>query len=192
MIRLITQYLLQYKRVTIPHVGTLEIHQQSAELNFVEKLLSPPRYTGVLKEEDAIPGHQLDYFSEVSGKDSAGVQAELNTLGERLRRKMSGGNFFWNGLGTILSGGLPFSLDFQPLHTITAEKVSREDARHNVLVGDREMISGGRAAVEQVQAKHRSLVIIAWILLALGAGVVLWLLYTGKFSITSFGLRSAP
>lgn len=193
MTGLITQYLLQYKRVTIPHVGTLEIHQQPAELNFVDRLLQPPRYTGVLTKEEVVPNHQLDYFVDASGNTEAGVQVELENLGKKIHRNLSAGPFSWQGLGTIVTGGLPFSLDFQPWEAVKAEKVSREDARHAVLVGDRELLSGGHDDALPAKAKKRSLVtVIAWILLALGVAAVLWLLYTGRFSITSFGLRSTP
>ena len=58
----LTKYLVQYKRVSIPSVGTILLVQQPAQLNVADKIIEPPTVSAELREDVVVPEHQLKYL----------------------------------------------------------------------------------------------------------------------------------
>jgi hypothetical protein len=190
----ITKYLLQYHRVAIPNVGTIEIVQQPAELNFVDKLIFPPKYIAQLKKEPVITDHQLTYLASANNTDKQSVREELDVLGEKIRRKIEVDSFHWNGIGQLSAGVTSFPVESLVMGPVTAEKVKRENAEHNVLIGDQEIVTRQQSTshAKSIRKNRPMIITIGWIVLALAVIAIIYLLVSGNFSIYSSGLKTKP
>jgi hypothetical protein len=190
----ITKYLLQYHRVAIPNVGTIEIVQQPAELNFVDKLIFPPKYIAQLKKEPVITDHQLNYLASANKTDKQTVREELDVLGEKIRRKIENDSFHWNGIGQLSAGVTSFPVESLVMGPVTAEKVKRENAEHNVLIGDQEIVTRQQSTshAKSIRKNRPMIITIGWIVLALAVIAIIYLLVSGNFSIYSSGLMTKP
>ncbi len=82
------------------------------------------------------------------------------------------------------------------MQLVKAEKVTRPDAEHQILVGDQHRTSGQmteRRTLVEVVKKKRSLYLLAgWILLILSILVIVFFLYTGKFKVNAAGSKQNP
>lgn len=185
---------MQYHRVAIPNVGTIEIVQQPAELNFVDKLIFPPKYIAQLKKEPVITDHQLNYLASANKTDKQTVREELDVLGEKIRRKIEVDSFHWNGIGQLSAGVTSFPVESLVMGPVTAEKVKRENAEHNVLIGDQEIVTRQQSTshAKSIRKKRPMIITIGWIVLALAVIAIIYLLVSGNFSIYSSGLRTKP
>lgn len=195
MLHPLTNYLLQYKQVCIPHVGTLRLVPHPPTLNVADKILEPPFYTVKIAGDENPSDHQLNYLQNAA-KDGTAVQLSLHYFGNDVKKKMNDGGYDWEGIGTLKNNGEPLRLTTAALQPIKAEKVIRRDAVHNVLVGDKEMTSA--QAVEQNTVALRSAkkpsaaVLIGWVLLALAIVAIAVLLYLGGFDAKAAGSKLSP
>src|SRR5918993_3849569 len=121
---------LFHKRVCrLPGIGTLSLVDHSAETDFVNSRLMPPFQT-------------IQFTQEQVGEK---VFNEFSAIAELINDKLSeAGEVLLKGIGTFKKdrdGGLTFkAVEISPLFTpaVTAERVIRENAAHNILVGDQQ------------------------------------------------------
>lgn len=193
MLHLLTKYLLQYRTVTIPHVGTINIVQYPSQLDVADKRLQPPSFSFRLKGEEDITDHQLNFLSSFLQKENNWVLEELKQFGDRLYDKINGPGFEWNGLGKLDRSTQSFPVLQKGLTVIAAERVIRENPDHQVLVGDRQTSSlaiADEKLVEKEQTtKRSSLIVIGWILLLLSILAIGFFAYKGKFRVNSSGSK---
>lgn len=197
MLRHLSHYLLQYGRVCVPHVGTLRLVQRPPALNVADKTIEPPSYVIELQPDESVSDHQLGFLHNAIGKQQDEAERELRLFGTAVQKQIGDGGFQWDGLGRLESKTqiLPFHvLAMQP---VAAEKIIRQEATHNVLVGDRELTSA--QAVERVAqpaspaGKKRTIAIaIGWVLLLLAVLAIAVLLYLGKFTVAAAGSKLSP
>jgi hypothetical protein len=197
VLNLLTNYLLQYRKVNIPSVGSITLVQQPAQLNIADKVILPPAFVAEIGQEEHIPDHQLFFLSAALQEERAAVIQQLNALGERLRERIQAGGFYWKGIGLIRESREPMRLSLSALSPVPAERVLRPDAEHNVLVGDQQLTSTQLTAlkeeVEEVTEKERSVfVIVGWVVLFLSILYIIFVLYQGRFRVGSTGSRQAP
>lgn len=197
MLNLLTNYLLQYRSVNIPSVGTIKLVQQAAQLNIADKVILPPAFVAEIVQDKNIPDHQLFFLSAALQQEKAAVLEQLQALGERLNERIKNGGYHWKGIGMIRESREPMKLALPALEPVVAERVLRPGAEHNVLVGDQHLTSTQLSAlqeeVEEVAEKERSVfVIIGWVLLFLSILYIIFVLYQGRFRIGSTGSRQAP
>ena len=191
----LTTYLFQYRTVSIPHVGTIELVQHPPQLNVVDKLLLPPTFALQLKREEEVSDHQLHFLDAILQKGKDEVLRDLRFLGVKLQEKINGPGFNWEGLGTINRSTQTLPITVNSLEPVPAQRVIRHDARHKVLVGDQQRISGqaeDRLPVERRGRKRSIYMIIGWIILLLALLVIGFLLYQGKFRINASGSKQKP
>jgi hypothetical protein len=195
VIPILTKYLLQYKRVCIPHIGTFEIVQQSPQLSIADKLFTPPFFTIRYLHQDAVPEHQFNFFSWSDPSRKEILKEELFNFGAELKSRVKDAPFQWNGFGTLryASDELVFEahpIELDSLQRVPAEKVIRYNAEHSMLVGDQQMT---RQQVNRVLHKKSSrwpsAIVIGWIILALTVVAIIILLYLGRFQAAASGLR---
>lgn len=190
MLLLLSKYLIQYKRVCIPHVGTFELVQLSPKLNVAEKLLTPPSFRTRYLDLEVIPQHQFDYLSPEVTKE------QLMSFGEKLKSKIQQSGFHWNGFGKLSfsSNEIKFEaeqLTVEGLPPIPAEKVLRENVQHSVLVGDHEMTSQQvNDSLAPIESKRSVVMIVGWILLIVAVVAIVILIYTKNFRSTSTGMQT--
>lgn len=193
----LTNYLLQYRQVCIPSVGTIRLVQQPAQLDVADKTITPPCYRTEISSEEAVPEHQLAFLSAALHEEKDRVLELLSALGQRIREKMDGNGFDWKGVGWMGSSGVSEAMTPSLLQPVRAERVLRSDPEHSVRVGDREMtsrqLSERREEGEIAPQKKRSVWMIAgWVLLALAILFIVFMLYQGKFRIGATGSRQSP
>jgi hypothetical protein len=195
VLALLTKYLLLYKRVCIPHVGTFEIVYEPPQLDVGDRLFSPPYFTTRFRQSDKVPEHQFRFISAYE-QGNGNLREELFSFGEQLNSRIRSGDFRWNGFGTLRneSSGIifePAPIGLQAFAPLQAQKVQRENVQHSVLVGDQQM-KGQK--VTEVLHKHTSTrspaIIIAWIVLILALAAVFLMLYLGKFQTGASGLKA--
>lgn len=197
MFKQLTNYLLQYRQVSIPSVGTIRLVQQPAQLDVADKIITPPSYTTAISSEEIVSEHQLAFLSAALQEEKDRVLEQLSALGQTLRSKMQDNGFNWKGIGWIGSSGESGMVTPAILQPVRAERVLRADAEHSVLVGDQELtsrhLSDRKEAAEEVIVKKRSVwMIVGWILLALALLFIVFMLYQGKFRIGATGSRQSP
>jgi hypothetical protein len=192
----LTKYLFQYRTVSIPNVGTIQLVQQAPQLNVVDKILLPPTYSLELKAAQEVSDHQLNYLGAVLQRGEDDVLRDLRFFGDKLQDRINGGGFNWEGLGTINRGTQSLPISINALEPVPAQRVIRQDARHKVLVGDQQRLSGQGPETEMLAertVRKRSLYMtIGWIVLVLSLLVIAFLLYQGKFRINATGSKQSP
>jgi len=191
----LTNYLLQYKRVSIPSVGTIHLVQQPAQLKVADKVLLPPAFSAELQSEDTVPEHQLDYLSAALNQGKENVRQSLEKVGRWLVERMDGEGFHWKGIGLIRNNAIQSSVSLPAMEAIPAERVLRRNAEHNVLVGDQQMTSRQitERNVDGVVERKRSIVdIVGWIVLLVAILYILFVLYQGKFRVGATGSKQSP
>jgi len=108
---------------------------------------------------------------------------------------MQQGPFQWNGFGTLsLSSNEivfePRTMVLDALQKVPAEKVIRQNVAHTIVVGDQETTTHKMSEVLQQSIYQKPVLIGGWIVVVLAMLALMFLLYLGKFEITSAGLKS--
>ncbi len=197
VLHLLTNYLWQYKSVSIPGVGTIFIHCQPSQVNVVDKLIVPPSYVAELQAKADVTEHQLYFLKRHLQKEKEEIVHDLRFFGDALQEKINGPGFEWQGLGFINRSTQTLPLHLGCLQPVPAAKVVRADAQHAVLVGDHQVIgsaslTGSEERVETIEKKKPVLILVGWILLLLSLLVIAFILYTGKFRVNAAGSKLAP
>lgn len=193
MLTILTHYLFRYKRVTLPHVGTLKLVQQPAGLRVADKQIDPPGYAIELTDEEEVAPHQLLFVSNSLGKKRDESATDLDIFGKEAGEKINTTGFDWPGLSVITSSSKKFPLASTALTPIVAERVLRQDAEHSVLQGDKQLtssqITGERTEVEIERKPYPLMMIAGWIILALALLAIVFILYNGGFKAGSAGSK---
>lgn len=193
----LTTYLLQYKRVSIPSVGTILLIQHPAQLDVASKQLLPPGYTAELREDETVSEHQLAFLAARLNDEKEGVQQSLAETGRWLKEKINSDGFNWQGIGLIRQSSDAVVVPATALDAIPAERVLRDDATHSLLVGDQQMTSTEMASLKAedgkvVKSKHSIYMIIGWIILLLAILYIVFVLYQGRFRMGASGAKQSP
>jgi hypothetical protein len=198
VLNLLTKYLLQYRQVSIPSVGTIRLVQGPAQLVVADKVLLPPSFAVEVSEADSVPDHQLVFLSAALREEKEAVLQSLHEVGNRIGQQVSGEGFHWKGIGLIQRNPRPVQLSVTALAPVPAERVLRQDAEHRVLVGDQHRTvaqnvpAAGDSEPGVVENKRSVFMLIGWILLILSVLYILFVLYQGGFKISAAGSRQAP
>jgi hypothetical protein len=195
VLSLLTKYLLQYRRLSIPNVGTFKLVQQPAEFNVVDKLVLPPEFLLNWSHNDSLPEHQLSYLAASVKADKEAVRDELEQFGGKFKTKIEKESLSWKGIGTLKKDNGVVVIEkelLQPegLNAVPAHRILRENVEHSMLVGDQQMTSQQVTdSLSQGDKKRSYIVIIGWILFALTLLAIVFLLYKNGFNPLSSGLK---
>jgi hypothetical protein len=147
MVHLIRTYLLQKKSVSIPGLGTIYVERIPAQSDFVNRQLLPPAYHYRFDKYFDAPGK--DFFTYLAARknieDYEAIR-QYNEWAQELRNSISSEqSTTLEGLGLLKrdsSGDVVFEPESTPdMHSISvpAERIIRTNARHTMIVGDREL-----------------------------------------------------
>ncbi|MGG9972524.1 hypothetical protein ACQ33O_12090 [Ferruginibacter sp. SUN002] len=125
---LIAASLFHNKTCTLPGIGTLSVHTNVAESDFVNTQLLAPTYAIQFSPavEDANVFNEFSAISEL-------LKSEIDRLG---RVEMNGIGTFEKVDDKIIFSGASLSNDFTL--PVKAERVIRQHTEHTMLVGDKE------------------------------------------------------
>jgi hypothetical protein len=181
---LLTKYLLHYKKVSIPNIGSFIIEQQPAELNFIDRLIQPPHYKVVFKDNEAIDDDLVTFIGANTDIDFSSARQKLELFGNALKSKLLEAPFVWNGIGRLeyTDGVIFHPKEIETaLQPVVANRVIRDNAQHAVLVGEQEMQSG---SVEQAKTINEGNTpgsvtqLVGWLLLAVAVAFIGYYFYT--------------
>jgi hypothetical protein len=194
---LLTKYLLQYKKVSIPNIGMFTIEHQPAELNFADRLILPPGYKVVFANHESVDDDLLSYIGTNSQMDESTARQKLEHFGTALKNKLREAPFEWNGIGKLeYTNGVVFHPNKieTALQPVPANRIIRENTQHTVLVGEQELQSTAieQSRLERVEVKRKISVplLIGVVLLALALAFLGYHFYTHQNIKSSTGLKT--
>ena len=191
MYDLLAKYLHQYKQLHLPGIGSFEVVEQPARLEYADRLIYPPHAEIRYSETGTLNEAQLDFLEEELGVNRYMVERQLLQFVQDFKQKLHVQSFTWHGLGNL--SFRQNRLEFQPeqlsnLTPIEAHKVIRENAQHTVLIGEQEVQSGDVPGYLHGAGRKRSIfVLIGWILLALAILFLVYYFYTKGLKPESSG-----
>jgi hypothetical protein len=188
MYDVLNKYLFQHKSISIPGLGSLVAETIPAVSDFANKQLLPVQIKFRFDKYFDSPDRQ--FFMYLSGQQNVADFEAIkwyNEFAYELRNKIRTEDAaVWEGVGTFRkdTGGdisfEPFPTPFQLYPAVSAERVIRSDARHSILVGDKEKTNYEMAELlsDDVHVEKESWWIYAIILAAI-AIIVLFFYYSG-------------
>jgi len=143
------RYLIKHRKIVLPGIGVLALKIHPAEAEVADHSFLPPKYYFQFEKSDNIPSEKL--FSWLASNFSVTEQEAVIRFNEFLfdltRQLKEGKQVHWNGVGTLhkeFSGEINFNSEeknFPWYNDVVARKVTRENAEHTVLVGEKEKTS---------------------------------------------------
>lgn len=167
MYKIIAPTLFHEKICRLPGIGTLKMVPHSAVPDFVNGVIRAPY--DIIEFDRSIDGsNEFNEFSAIS-------ELLQNHLNEK-------GNFLLDGIGTFIKSNDgeiafdPYIVDDIFTPEITAERVIRQDASHNILVGDQQTTSAEMTEYfsEEKPVEKDNWWIWAIVLGAVGVGALLY------------------
>ncbi len=148
MYKTLYQYLLQYKNLSLPSIGTFSMQRNPSVVDFPNRLIHPPCYNIVFGAESVRPVgvffQRLAAMLNISEREAI---IEFNNFSFDVKDKIDrGSKISWNGVGVLnksLEGVVQFvpSIPIVSEQPIAADKVIRQVAEHTVRVGEQEKTS---------------------------------------------------
>ena len=147
MERLIRTYLLQKSSVSIPGLGTIYVERSPARSDFINRQLLPPSYHFRFDKYFDAPGK--DFFTFLASRKNIEDYEAIKIYNEwalTLRNSIgTDQSSALEGIGVLKrdqSGEVVFEPETPPQIfniSVPAQRIVRTDARHTMLVGDREV-----------------------------------------------------
>ncbi|MEJ7767588.1 MAG: hypothetical protein WKF89_07235 [Chitinophagaceae bacterium] len=199
MIDILNKYLILFKSLNIPGVGSLFIETLPAATDFVNKQIAPPRYT--YRFDKYFDSPDKDFFNYLAScKNIPDYEAMklYNQFAEDMRTTIKlEGQVLWKNVGHFSrndSGEIAFEPlnGMRPLYEpVNAERVIRNNASHTVLVGDQEKTSVQMSEFLQEDKKARLFIDNKnWRLAALILAAVALVILAIHFSINGFSWQA--
>ena len=178
------QYLHKYfslnKTLTIPGIGSFYAETQSANLDFINKTLLAPVTVIHYKNGETVTDEKFyKFLSNEAGLSETESADRFKLFANELRQQLKTGSILqFKGIGTLTKNkeGLLFKQDdaLQNLFpAITAERVIRQHAEHNVRVGEDDKTSTEmHAHLAKQEVKKEQWWIVALILAGVGIAAI--------------------
>jgi hypothetical protein len=192
MWQVLNAYLFQHRSISIPGLGTIYLETMSASVDVAERTMLPPTYAFRFDKYFDAPDKEFFSFIAVQRNilDYEAIKW-YNEFSFDLRNRIRAEEqVSWDGVGLLKkdgAGGIQFEPAPTPilfLQPVPAMRVSRQDAQHNLVVGDRERTSGEMNEWLHDNARHHrrlSWWVIALILAGLGLIFLGWYFYSHGF-----------
>ena len=184
------QYLLKYfsinSSLALPGIGSFYIETNPATLDFVNKTLHAP-VTEIVYSDEANPGDEklYSFISNESGLSKAEAGNRINQFVQQIKLQLETGRAIeLHGIGTLIQK--EESYFFTPALTgknffpgVTAERVIRQHAEHNVRVGeDNKTSTEMHIQLAQQEVKEERWWIAAIVLAFIGIAVIVYHYFT--------------
>jgi hypothetical protein len=138
------QYLILYKQLNLPGIGRLFVEKKPAQFDVADKVVNPPSFTIALQSDNNTPPKSFfNWLGSKLGITERDAVIRFNDFLFELKKQISAGNKLeWAGIGTIskgLGGDIklePSIENYSPGIPVSAIKVLRENAEHNIRVGE--------------------------------------------------------
>jgi hypothetical protein len=179
MYELIYKFLIKYRTIDLPGIGTFTLRVQPAQSRFVDQSFLPPKYyvafeqdhavddvdareQGAVTQERIAPSRKVfSWIADNYGLTDKEAIIRFNEFLFELRKELDAGKkIVWSGIGTLekdAGGEIKFNGDKNALPWLqqtVAKKVIRENAEHTMLVGETEKTS---AQMSEILLNPRSI-----------------------------------
>jgi len=183
----LNKYLFQHKSISIPGLGSLVAETIPAVSDFANKQLLPVQLKFRFDKYFDLPDR--DFFTYLSHKKNIPDFEAIkwyNEFAADLRNKIrSEEEAVWEGVGVFkkdFGGEVVFEPDapkYELYPPVKAERIIRADARHSILVGDKEKTNYEMTELlnDEVHVEKESWWIYALILAAIGLSILFFHLY---------------
>ena len=195
MYAILNKYLFLNKSIPIPGLGTICLESQPATIDASTRSIMPPAYR--FRFDKFFDSPDKDLFTYLSAQQNISDYEALrqyNDFAFSLRDRL---NYFreapWEGLGTLKkddSGEIHFETSIPNpffLQPVPAEKVVRANAKHMMLVGDRERSNREMSDWFAEEPVHGNRL---WWLVALLGGIAAALIIMFHFSFKGWRVES--
>jgi hypothetical protein len=195
MVQLIRTYLLQNKSISIPGLGTIYVERTPAQTDFVNRQLLPPSYHFRFDKYFDAPGKEFFTFLAARNRVEDFEAIKLyNEWAMHLRNNISTDDFTQlQGVGSLkrdVSGDIIFepSGPQQSFRLpVPAERIIRTNAKHTMIVGDREVTNVQMTDyLQEARGKGNRWWIYAIIIAAIAIAAIL-INYLSTGNISPFG-----
>ena len=196
MWQVLNAYLFQHRSISIPGLGTIYLETMPANVDVAERTMQPPAYQ--FRFDKYFDAPDKEFFAFVAAQrnilDYEAIKWYNEFSFELRNRIRAEEQVSWDGVGILKkdgSGGVAFEAAAAPmafLQPVPAMRVSRQDAQHSLVVGDRERTSGEMNEWLQDHSRRRrrlSWWVIAIVLAVAALGVLGWYFYAHGFSTGS-------
>ena len=179
MYELVYKFLVKYRTIELPGIGTFMLRVQPAQSRFVDQSFLPPKYYVEFEQDRAVadvephehatvtqeriaPSRKVFSWIAVSyGLTERDAIIRFNDFLFELRKELDAGKkIVWSGIGTLEKDGdgdIKFAGDKNGLPWLqqtVAKKVIRGNAEHTMLVGETEKTS---AQMSEILLNPRSI-----------------------------------
>jgi len=195
MYAILNKYLFLHKSIPVPGLGTICMESQAATIDASTRTIQPPAYR--FRFDKFFDSPDKDLFAYLSAQQKISDYEALrqyNDFAYSLRDRL---NYFreapWEGLGILKKddmGEIHFEssiLNPAFLQPVPAEKVVRSNAKHMLLVGDRERSNSEMSDWFAEEPIHGNRL---WWLVALMGGIAAALIIMIHFSSKGWNVES--
>ena len=188
------EYLLHYKTLPVPGIGTFLLERKPATGDFPNRVFRAPAFGIVFKKEtEPFPKHFFSRLGNILGISDRDASNRFREFTDSTSSQLQKGDrIHWTGVGSITraeDGEIRFNPDeFAAEDPVKAGKVIREHATHTVRVGEDEKSSEEMTRMLNTQVTRRS---YGWLLptglLLVAALFIGWHLFNRGFEPASSG-----
>src|SRR5882672_12325200 len=140
------EFLIHYKQLPVPGIGTFVVDRKPANLDFPGKQILPPAYSVYLLPSIHSSSRKFhNWLSQALKASDTDAVIRFNDFAYELKKKISeGSRVSWKGVGILskgLSGNVKLDAERQELFIedpVPAERVLRENPTHLLRVGEDE------------------------------------------------------
>ena len=138
---LIASYLFQNKTCPLPGLGNLSVTTTGAQSDFSNNVIIPPVSSIQFTPGETDTASLLTWLANKTNSDKQEASSALDNFCDQLKNNSGSnldgvGNFVVNSNGEI--NFVPIELPGAFTQPVTAERVIRLDAQHEMLVGDKQ------------------------------------------------------
>jgi hypothetical protein len=195
MYAILNRYLFLNKTIAVPGLGTICMESQPAYIDASTRTIQPPAYRFRFDKFSDSPDKDLfSYLSSEQHISDYEALRQYNDFAYSLRDRL---NYYreapWEGLGTLRKddmGEVQFDSSIENpffLQPVPAEKVVRANAKHMLLVGDRERSNSEMSDWFAEEPVHGNRL---WWLVALLGGIAAILVIMIHFSSHGWNIGS--
>ena len=191
MYEVLNKYLFQHKSISIPGLGSLVLETIPAVSDFANRQLLPVQLKFRLNKYADEP--DSSFFSYIAGKknitDFEAIRQYTEFAAGLCQQLKSGAEVAWKTVGVFTreaSGEIAFT-PYDPLYelfpAVHASRVVRANAKHAVLVGDKEKTNLEMTGYlqQETQVEKAPWWLVALILGAIGASILFFHFYRHQF-----------
>lgn len=197
MIKILHNYLILHKSLSLPGLGTLYIERTPAVSDFINRQIVPPSYHYRFDRFFDTPDKDF-FFYLATRKEMAEFEAikfYTEWVGEIKMRLKTGERVELKDIGSFYQSQ-DGEVEFEPFSAIPtgyspvkAERIFRDDVSHSMIVGEKETTTGemSRFLEDQKHVEREVWYIYAIIIAAIALLVLFFKFYQEGFSLEATG-----